>query len=477
MKTAPQSTGIWLLTAIIVSLVFSLSIKAQPHKADGEPLSAYSTGAKGIRALYLLAKRLKMRPVIHNRPLVLIPRGAFVVLTGSAKNQSHKLFAPYPFYDLQSITSQMEKGTSFLLLMPLPNETVDISSTGPQSVKRSKVETKSEKNDKNLLIKNESIPNVEAKENMLKLKSNEHGARESDREVKISTNLHNIEERRAEQRQKEQIHSKIYEVAWEKDEKGGMHIFLPKTSALFNEVTHIYIKRNIEELEYVSTYYQNLLDSLDEVYILKGTLVPLLGAKSIESARLTILFISDILTNEEIGLVDNVVFANNLLQLRGEMPLYFFHENARFYLPTVSVTSLLVSTKGGRALSILILIALVALLPRVFPLGRRLSLPIDKFPPETERIIALGNQMYKTDDFEGAFLFALSALSGKSPRTDNEQLNLLAYLTNEIEMSDEEFIAIQRILRENGELNRTEREFIISVYSKLLRKKRWHSSI
>jgi len=454
MAWTRRSDFVYLL-ALITAAFLLLYLTAKPMGSSGGPLSVYSSGKTGIRALYLLSKRLGYKPVIHRQSPILVPKGAKAVFS-----QGWGLDAGSTEVLRSFIDKALRRGQKLVYLAPMATEPLL---------------TENEKEEQKMgdAMKRQGMDKVnrEGKSQGASMKAHsEPGGADQPTPSKQEKN----QKEPAPAKLAKPPITRIYELEWRADREG-----VTITSANYSH-THRYLRDvnllksptlEISELHTVSAW-EKRLGEMDEVYVLEGTVKPILGVMRRGEGELVAVFAPHFLTNREIGLADNVVFAHNLIAPEGEPKarkdgrLYFLASMFGLRNLPIGVTGIFFFTPGGRIALFLLLAVIGFLLPRIFAVGRDYRADEDKFPSPNEKIMALGAMLNHQGLFKESFKAGISFLSPKLQFATADEFS--NFLVRELGMSENEARKAGDILFSEAKATSLERQALIEIYRRIL---------
>lgn len=472
MKMLRQNLLLACLALLVTTLLVVLPILTGPSSRAGKPLSARATNPEGLRALYLLMRKLGYPATIYMRSTALIPAGSKVVVPFSEISEGEDTTG----YSLDKINQLLQRGVDVVIIGEL-NLTATSLSNPNNPIGKSGLPKNAIKNIPLMDKASASAPMAPREKWMYSFfpgSRNYCGYSEKPL-IKTPGALGNNQQEEQDKLEGERTYegpsaAKIHELFWNLDESGGLHIFPERGRGVFQNVHELHTKGfNFDRAVTWNSMIERL-GKFSEVYILSGTKIPVYATRLSQSGNLSVVFLADILTNKEIGLADNVIFAFNAIRPRGSGEGLYFLETVRgFYLSQTGATSLLFLTRYGRVLLALLGIILISVLPRVFPLGKHFTIREGKFPPEIEKVTALGNFLRKQKLLKDAFLFAIYT-------TFNVNLNLeahddaslaLFFTQNGVETNLAQKTA--RALLSKDELTESEKRILLTTYAVLKR--------
>ena len=450
-----RSDVIYLGLLSVVAFLL-LYFTAKPIASYGESLSVYSSGKTGIRALYLLSKKLGYKPVIHRQSPVLVPKGAKAVFsqrwTGGA-DSTGLLRA--------SIEKALRRGLKLVYLAPITSEAFlsqeqkKKHEKGGEANGQREAEVRKNHGAGSAYIE---LPPEASKTNQPKphkVKEN-HGKAIANGKSATSNSR------------------KIFELEWRVDREGvtistanygDTHKYLRDVNLLKSQTVAI------NELHSLSAW-EKRLGEMDEVYVLEGTVKPILGVMRQGEGELIAVFAPHFLTNQEIGMADNVVFAHNLIVPEGkhqagkEKGLYFLTSMFGLRSLPIGVTGIFFFTAGGRIALFLLVVVMGFFIPRIFAIGRDYRVDEDRFPSPNEKIMALSTMLQNQKLFKESFRAGLLFLNPRlNFATEHEFSN---FLVSELGIRENEARRAANLLFSKAKPSPSEKQELIKIYRRIL---------
>jgi len=372
--------AVGVLGIVVLTLLWMLAVPGQQRVAQ-RSLSAFEAGSNGLRALYLLGRRMNLNVSLGTTPLDLLT-GAGTVVIGP--EDVDLPFPGQPEFTEKDIWKLLDRGTDVLYLAPVP------AWQPPESGDEA------------------SPPDMEPAD------SPEEMVHRSLDDEELGTQPEGSSQSAvAGQR-----------IALEKGEQGAVTFHVGEIdSEYFAGATTLRVSEADMDSDRRWNLWKSMASGAQEVYWLGDTGKPLLAVYQGPRGKLVALFVSEILTNGNIGNADNVVLGYNLLK-ESDSPLgtYFLESIHGHHRSSVGLTNLLVFTSWGRLLVLAAIAVLIALMQQVFPLGRKRVAPRDRFPSPLERVHALAQLWRRGKMFVPAMRFALACTmlgeseAGKTPQ-------------------------------------------------------------
>jgi len=345
----------------VLALLWMLAVPSRTGLAE-RSLSAFESGPHGLRALYLLGRRMNLNVALGTTSVSLLT-GAGTIVIGP-----EELLAGVPFlpeFDESTVWKLLDRGIDVLYLAPI-----------------------------------DELPQPDEKES---------NAPTDDEETPPAATG-------------DEVDTAGTRVSYELNEDGSARFHVgPADSAFFSDAETLEVASIDLEQDSRWKLWERLEGRAQKVFWLGDTGKPLLTVYQGARGKLVALFASEILTNDNIGRADNVVLAYNLLrELDSPLGTYFLESIHGYHRASVGFTNLLVFTTWGRLVILAAIAVFLALMPQVFPLGRLRSGHRQLWPSPVERVRAQARLWQRGGMFAPALRFAVNcALRGEADARDS----------------------------------------------------------
>ena len=419
-----------LVAVLVLALLWMLAVPSQTQTAE-HPLSAFEPGPHGLRALYLLGRRMNLNVRLGTTSPDLLS-GAGTIVIGA---EGHTAGAPLPAplqIDENDIWTLLDRGMHVLYLSPV--ETLPNAPGG-------------------------KAPASHKSQSAVEEPSNDPAARSSEASSQpdsLGKEATTVSE----------------QIPFEMAEDGTVTFRVGNIDSPFFASA-----RTLEapgfDLGGESRWklWKRLAGSAQQVYWLGETGKPFLAVYQASRGKLVALFVSEVLINDNIARADNVVFAYNLLQ-QVDSPLgtYFLESIHGHYRSSVGLTNLLVFTSWGHLIILAAIAVLMSLMAQVFPLGRKRATHREQFPSPIERVRAQAQLWRRSGMFVPAMHFALDCSCPGKAGTDETTRSLSRVLTA-AGISRQHIHEIEQAMAGQHKLGATARKEMIRAYGVALRKR------
>jgi hypothetical protein len=256
----------------------------------------------------------------------------------------------------------------------------------------------------------------------------------------------------AEPRPKLPSETKVYELPWQVDETGYMHINTASiASPLFAGVNELQAG-GLSPLDLKPlAESKELLSSAREVYYFKGTGRPGRVITQLNNGTWVQANASELFTNRDIGRADNAVFAYNLMSRETKGEIWFLESLHGYAAGGVGPVALLFFSWWGQLILLAAICGVLFLLPAIFPLGKDIETSAVVFPPTLERVRAQAEIWRHSKHQREALAFALA--NGLGLGADGRALELARWLEEDGVAPSKAKILAQELVAGQGRLS------------------------
>ncbi len=223
---------------------------------------------------------------------------------------------------------------------------------------------------------------------------------------------------------------KVYELPWEIDDGGYIHITVEGTSDPVFAGVHKLTGGGLSPYDIKPLdASRNAIDSAKSIYVFKGTSRPFLVTYELGKGRWIEASASELFTNRDIGKEDNAVFAYNLLSQNQGEGVWFLESIHGYAAGGVGAPTLLFFSWWGQLILLLAFCLLIFFLKQMFPLGKDVETALIVFPSTLERVRAQTELWRHGRQTRAAMRFGLAYALGLG--ADDAPRQLTAWLTDE----------------------------------------------